>query len=83
MRRSEDSVQQLQSTSKHLERLSLEDPLTGIANRRSFEQRLSSLLSGNADGCGPPLSVAFIDVDRLKQINDLAMYAGKRRSRSG
>jgi diguanylate cyclase (GGDEF)-like protein len=69
MRRSQDSVLQLQSTSRHLERLSLEDPLTGIANRRCFEQQLSSLLSGNADA-GPPLSVAFIDVDGLKQIND-------------
>ncbi len=69
LRRSEESVQQLASTSDRFEHLALQDPLTGIANRRCLEQKLSTLLSRNADGFAP-LSVVFIDVDRFKQVND-------------
>lgn len=45
------------------------DELTGIANRRHFDQRLSEEVS-RARRYGSPLSVLVVDVDRLKQIND-------------
>jgi diguanylate cyclase (GGDEF)-like protein len=43
----------------------LEDPLTGLGNRRSAERRLGSMPLG--DG---PLSLAVVDVDRFKAVND-------------
>ncbi|MCV2490575.1 GGDEF domain-containing protein [Geodermatophilus sp. YIM 151500] len=43
----------------------LEDPLTGLGNRRSAERRLTSLRLGEE-----PLSLAVVDVDRFKEVND-------------
>lgn len=57
------------AASQQFERWSLEDALTGIANRRCLEQRLSQELQ-RASGDHPTLSVAFIDVDAFKGIND-------------
>jgi diguanylate cyclase (GGDEF)-like protein len=45
------------------------DPLTGVFNRRALQQRLQSLLV-EAHATGRPLSVAFLDVDHFKRIND-------------
>ncbi|HSI56829.1 MAG TPA: tetratricopeptide repeat-containing diguanylate cyclase [Ideonella sp.] len=52
-----------------LERHSFEDPLTCVANRRAFDQRLQQELK-RAQRHGSPLSLALIDVDFFKQIND-------------
>jgi len=49
--------------------LSAVDPLTGLANRRVFEQRLKAEFAG-ARRYGVPLSLLLIDVDGLKEIND-------------
>lgn len=43
--------------------LALSDPLTGIANRRSFDQILNRL-------AGTPVSLAIIDLDHFKSVND-------------
>ncbi|MEO6651349.1 MAG: GGDEF domain-containing protein [Ilumatobacteraceae bacterium] len=47
----------------------LSDPLTGISNRRRFDQLLESELERTALS-GSVLAVAYIDLDGLKQIND-------------
>lgn len=47
----------------------LTDPLTGIHNRRAFDADLEREVS-RARRHGRPLSLAVIDVDGLKQIND-------------
>jgi diguanylate cyclase (GGDEF)-like protein len=53
-----------------LEKLALEDPMTGIANRRCFEQvATQSLRESRSDG-GRALCLALIDVDHFKQVND-------------
>jgi diguanylate cyclase (GGDEF)-like protein len=52
-----------------LERESQEDPLTGIANRRFFSQRLSAEIEA-ARRVGQPLTVAVADLDRFKVVND-------------
>jgi diguanylate cyclase (GGDEF)-like protein/putative nucleotidyltransferase with HDIG domain len=46
------------------------DVLTGLANRRTFFERLGQEL---AAGVGPdrPLTVALVDVDLLKEVNDV------------
>ncbi|GAB3320058.1 hypothetical protein GCM10027451_40460 [Geodermatophilus aquaeductus] len=48
-----------------LRRHALEDPLTGLGNRRSAERRLAGLRLGTE-----PLSLAVVDVDRFKEVND-------------
>ncbi|MGY1604016.1 diguanylate cyclase [Geodermatophilus sp. SYSU D00815] len=48
-----------------LRRHALEDPLTGLGNRRSAERRL-----GDLERAAAPLSLAVVDVDRFKEVND-------------
>lgn len=45
------------------------DQLTGLGNRRAFEQAVEVELA-RAARSGRPLSIAVIDLDRLKEIND-------------
>ncbi len=52
-----------------LENLSLTDSLTGIANRRHFEWRLSEEVE-RARRYRYPLTVLMLDLDNFKQIND-------------
>jgi diguanylate cyclase (GGDEF)-like protein len=64
-RQSERHLQQALAASKQFERWSLEDSLTGIANRRFFEQTLAKRLESDV-----PVALAMIDVDQFKAIND-------------
>ncbi|CAA9219328.1 MAG: hypothetical protein AVDCRST_MAG52-454 [uncultured Blastococcus sp.] len=52
-----------------LRRHALEDPLTGLGNRRSAERRLGAMRLGDE-----PLSLAVVDVDRFKKVNDEASH---------
>ena len=45
------------------------DPLTGLGNRRAVEHQLSTLLR-DAAAAGQPVTMAMLDLDRFKQIND-------------
>ena len=45
------------------------DPVTKVLNRHGSEERLYKEVE-NARGRGLPLSIAFVDVDRFKDIND-------------
>ncbi|MCA0146773.1 GGDEF domain-containing protein [Blastococcus sp. LR1] len=45
------------------------DPLTGLVNRRGFDQALDDLI-GTASRAGEPLSAVLIDVDHFKSVND-------------
>ncbi|HEY1480295.1 MAG TPA: diguanylate cyclase [Gaiellales bacterium] len=47
----------------------LTDPLTGIANRRAFDSALADALA-RAGRQDRPLSVALLDLNGLKQLND-------------
>ncbi|MCE4557227.1 GGDEF domain-containing protein [Roseateles cellulosilyticus] len=67
-RASAEHIVRLESRSRMLERLSLEDSLTGIPNRRALDRRLSSRKPGA--GAADQTCVALIDVDRFKHIND-------------
>jgi diguanylate cyclase (GGDEF)-like protein len=54
------------------------DPLTGLLNRRGFDNALDELLA-EAQRTGGPLSAALIDLDHFKAINDTAGHeAGDR-----
>ena len=63
------SQQQLADANIHLQRLNGQDGLTGIANRRRFDEVLRSEWQR---GCrtGQPLSVLMCDVDHFKRYND-------------
>lgn len=54
---------------EQLDRLASTDPLTGIANRRVFEDRLRSELE-RAARHERDLSLAILDIDHFKHIND-------------
>jgi diguanylate cyclase (GGDEF)-like protein/PAS domain S-box-containing protein len=55
---------------KELEALSLTDALTGIANRRLFDQRLD-VEWNDSRRSDQPLSLLIVDIDWFKQYNDL------------
>lgn len=52
-----------------LERLAFQDPLTGLANRALLTERIQQAV-GDAAGGRRGLHVFFLDVDRLKVVND-------------
>lgn len=54
---------------EQLEREALEDPLTGLANKRSFELAYAAELNrGRREG--GPTAIVTLDIDHFKQIND-------------
>jgi two-component system, cell cycle response regulator len=61
--------QELLEQAQRLERLLFEDPLTGLSNRRFILTQLNGAVSG-ARRHGRPLSIAVIDIDHFKAIND-------------
>jgi diguanylate cyclase (GGDEF)-like protein len=52
-----------------LKQIGLTDPLTGVSNRRYFEQRIIEACA-TAQRHQRPLSALFVDVDHFKRIND-------------
>jgi diguanylate cyclase (GGDEF)-like protein len=64
----------MRERSLRLERESQEDPLTGLANRRHFAQRLAAEMEV-ALAVRQPLSVAVADLDHFKIINDRLGHA--------
>ncbi|GGM74539.1 diguanylate cyclase [Longimycelium tulufanense] len=50
----------------------LQDPLTGLPNRRALDERLETLID---DAHEVPLSVALIDLDGFKGVNDRCSHA--------
>ncbi|RUW16021.1 diguanylate cyclase, partial [Mesorhizobium sp. M1A.F.Ca.IN.020.06.1.1] len=55
-------------------RLAHFDPLTGLANRRSFTSRLEAEIA-TASGKGGQLALMLLDLDRFKEVNDLFGHA--------
>ncbi len=59
----------LRAQRAELERLSREDPLTGLANRRDFDHRLDTEID-RAERTGLRFAVAMLDLDFFKLVND-------------
>lgn len=59
----------LAKTNLELEHLSRVDALTGVYNRRHFDDRLAHMIE-TAERYGRPLSLIMLDVDHFKKIND-------------
>ena len=64
----------LKEQSEAFERMALEDALTGIGNRRNFDDRLAKAFDRAVD-TRQPLSFALFDVDEFKRINDQYSHA--------
>jgi diguanylate cyclase (GGDEF)-like protein/putative nucleotidyltransferase with HDIG domain len=52
-----------------LEQLATADPLTGLINHRSFQERVSALV-GDAAARGTELALAYLDIDGFKTVNE-------------
>ncbi len=64
---------QARRESERFREMSYRDPLTKLRNRRYVDERLSELVDAEV-AVGRPLSVAFIDLDHFKQINDTCSH---------
>ncbi|MEV0701117.1 tetratricopeptide repeat-containing diguanylate cyclase [Saccharopolyspora sp. NPDC050389] len=53
-------------------RQALQDPLTGLSNRRALDDRLETLLNSPD---AQPLAVALVDLDGFKGVNDRCSHA--------
>jgi diguanylate cyclase (GGDEF)-like protein len=60
---------ELEAANRKLEQLSMSDGLTGIANRRCFDQRLAADWARLAQE-GRPLALLLVDADHFKALND-------------
>jgi diguanylate cyclase (GGDEF)-like protein len=63
-------VESLQSRLNEVEEEVTLDPLTRIGNRRRFQSMLARALDA-AGQTGTPVSLAMVDIDNFKQINDM------------
>lgn len=59
---------------KELQKMALHDSLTGLPNRRSFNERLDQEIQ-LAKETGGKVALVGIDLDRFKEINDLRGHA--------
>jgi diguanylate cyclase (GGDEF)-like protein len=62
-------VRHVERQSQRLRDLALEDPLTGLPNRRALQSYLAGALQ-RARREGRPICLALLDLDRFKQFND-------------
>merc|ERR1711862_705894 len=62
-------ISELKSVQLQLEQLALYDPLTKLANRHLFRNRLEKALK-HAEREGSMIALLFLDIDHFKKIND-------------
>ncbi len=63
--RSRKTIATLATDNRIVRNMANRDPLTGLANRRVFEQALDGLVEGGEEG-----ALLLVDVDDFKQVND-------------
>ncbi|MCG6117439.1 MAG: diguanylate cyclase [Aquimonas sp.] len=73
-REKSDLADRLHLQSQAFERQANEDYLTGLFNRRAFDRVLADAFS-EANRRGEPLSLALLDIDFFKRINDQCSHA--------
>lgn len=66
---SKQEINQLQENLEVVRTESLTDPMTGLANRKFFDDALNSAIA-DATARGEPLSLLMIDIDHFKAFND-------------
>lgn len=66
LRRSSQEVERLREELELVQGLALSDPLSGLLNRRGFDQQLRRVGQQDLHGC----SLLIIDIDQFKIVND-------------
>lgn len=69
-----DLAQKLSLRSREMEHLSRHDGLTGLLNRRTWEQQLSQI-HDHCVSTGQPACLVLMDLDHFKRINDTLGHA--------
>ncbi|TDR78387.1 diguanylate cyclase domain-containing protein [Paludibacterium purpuratum] len=64
-----DTQQQLEEANAHLARMALSDSLTGLANRRHFDEEKRQAFD-KARRKGAPFALIMLDIDFFKEYND-------------
>ena len=64
-----EALGKMEVRTEEVYKLAVLDPLTGLYNRRSLEQRLAQEMSRSTRN-GHPLTILALDLDDLKQVND-------------
>lgn len=67
-------TQELEAQRRNYARLAHVDQLTGVPNRRSYDERLAAELA-LARVSGQPLSLLLVDIDHFKAVNDTHGHA--------
>jgi diguanylate cyclase (GGDEF)-like protein len=67
--RLDELVDELRDVARRLHATARRDPLTGLPNRRAFDEALARELA-RAARTGRPLSLVLLDLDHFKQVND-------------
>jgi diguanylate cyclase (GGDEF)-like protein len=62
------TMEQLKASESHFQQLSHLDPLTGLGNRRQFDQSLAEAFAFTM--LDRPIALLILDIDNLKVIND-------------
>lgn len=62
-------ITDIKRSQEQMERLAFYDPLTGLANRRLFMDRLEQSLQ-HSRRSGKPSALLFLDLDQFKAVND-------------
>ena len=66
---STDEISKLQRNVESIQAEAMKDPLTGVANRASFDAELSKQIV-HAHGANEPLALILADIDHFKKFND-------------
>jgi diguanylate cyclase len=69
LRQKNEKLRAMEQTLSETRREAITDSLTGLANRRHFDQSLQ-LMAGEAMNDGKELSLLLVDIDHFKRIND-------------
>lgn len=64
-----DMEERVAARTRELEAMALRDTLTGVANRKAFDERLAEEFARSRRS-GQPLSLLMIDIDHFKHVND-------------
>lgn len=68
-------LEELENSREELAHMARHDELTGLPNRRHFQERLDQTLA-RAQRSGERFALLFIDVDNFKRINDQWGHGG-------
>jgi len=62
-------IEEIEALQEQLRQQAIHDPLTGLYNRRFLEETIGREMA-QAQRSNEPMSIAMIDIDRFKSIND-------------